>query len=97
MIPSNSNKRYVKDALDDLIDEVAQECQLSAESLNSLHACRGNHPWATDKTARDRWIGATFVMANHPNIPRPYYHRLLRIGRHPSELNDGPEGSGDSL
>lgn len=90
MIPANDNEPYVKDALDELIDEVAEKCDLNADDLNALHACRGDNPLAMDKNARQRWTEAAFEIANNSKIPVPYYHRLLRIGRYPSELNDGP-------
>jgi len=66
------------DKLDNLIREIQETSDLSAEARNALHGCLSTHPWGKGKDLAQRVMEARFAIAGrrvHGNL----YHRLERI------------------
>jgi len=66
------------DCLDDLIREIQEQGELSAEARNALHGCLSNHPWGIGKGFDQRKNEALFAIAAR-DVPYTLIFKLERM------------------
>lgn len=66
------------DRLDDLITEIQETSELSAERRNSLHGCLSHHPWGQGKDFNQRKSEALFTVSQGSAVHATLRHNLER-------------------
>ncbi len=66
------------DELDELIREIQEISELSAEARNTLHGCLSTHPWGRGKDLAQRALEARFAIAGR-RVDAKLFYRLERL------------------
>ena len=67
------------DRLDDLIREIQETSELSAECRNALHGCLSYHPWGKGKGFDQRKKEALFVTSSRLSVDGNLLHKIERL------------------